>query len=76
MLTLMMGMAVLGMVLLWLGALLTASRRVRGSDAVGVARVLQALGTALLVGALLVRPYNPRTAAFPPPPTTPGEERR
>lgn len=68
MLTLMLGMAGMGLALLGGGAVLTRQRRRRGSDPVAVARVLQALGAALLVGALLVRPYNPDTAAFPPPP--------
>lgn len=67
MLALMLWMTLLGLALLWTGALLCAAPRSGGSDPVPIARMLQALGVALLIGALLVRPHNPETAAFPPP---------
>ncbi|HEV2150241.1 MAG TPA: hypothetical protein VGR37_22775 [Longimicrobiaceae bacterium] len=37
-------------------------------DPVGAARVLQGIGVALMATALLVRPHDPATAAFPPSP--------
>lgn len=37
-------------------------------DPGGLARLIGMTGVALLLLALLLRPYDPRTAAFPPPP--------
>ncbi len=34
----------------------------------GVAHLLRIAGALLLFGAILARPHNPETAAFPPPP--------
>jgi len=45
----------------------------RGSpDPVGLTRILQGLAIVLLLGALLVRPFNPTTAAIPPSPNRPA----
>lgn len=43
----------------------------REGDPVGITRVLQVIGIALLVGALFARPHREDTAAFPPPPDSP-----
>ena len=45
-------------------------------DSGGLARLIGAVGAALLLIALLLRPYNPRTAAFPPPPDAGWESSR
>lgn len=65
--TISLGLAVAGLALL-LGAPLLARLGFRHADPVALTRLLQAVAVVLLVGALLVRPHNPETAAFPPPP--------
>lgn len=68
MLALMLGLAALGLALLGGGTALVWHSRRRGAERVALGRVLQAVGVGLLVGALLVRPHHPGTAAFPPTP--------
>jgi hypothetical protein len=48
----------------------------RGSDPVGLTRVLQLVAVALLIAAIFARPYNPDTAAIPPPPDSPPQQPR
>ncbi len=61
-------LAILGIVLLvtapLLGRLIVRGR----GDPLGITRVLQGLAVILLLAALFFRPYQPETAAFPPPP--------
>ena len=72
MLTAMLMLGGMGLVLLagavpiarWIGPWIVP----RMYDPVGFARLLQAAGIALLLLAILVRPHNPETAAFRPPP--------
>lgn len=54
----MVGLAFPGALLLFLGPALARMAR-RGRDARGLARILQAVGVALIVAALLVRPSRP-----------------
>lgn len=72
MFVLMAALTLAGLALL-LGGPALARLLTRRRDAVGLARVLQALGIALLVAALLARPRNPETAAFPAPPDDPRQ---
>lgn len=58
------------------GAPLVARVFLRGRDPVGLTRVLQLVGIALLVVALLVRPHNNETAVFKPPPDAPADSAR
>jgi hypothetical protein len=67
MLELMIALGTLGLLLLFGGPLL-ARWVLRGSrDPVGMGRLLQLVGILLLVAAVMLRPHNPATAAFPPP---------
>src|SRR5690606_16690836 len=61
--TLTIGLAVVGLALLF-GAPLLARLVLRRADTVALTRILQAVAVVLLLGALLVRPHNPETAAF------------
>jgi hypothetical protein len=71
----MMGMIVLaavGVALLLAAPLLARLFVGREGDATGATRILQVLAALLLVVALLFRPHQDETAAFPPPPDAPG----
>lgn len=61
-------LALLGIALLLsaplLGRVIVGGR----GDPLGLTRVLQGLAVILLLAALLFRPYQTETAAFPPPP--------
>lgn len=72
--TLTIGLAALGLGLL-LGAPLLARLALGRRDPVALTRILQAVAIVLLLGALLVRPHNPETAAFPPSPDEVGPGR-
>ena len=48
----------------------------RRGDPVGAMRIIQVVALLLLFGALLVRPHNEETAAFPPPPDAPLDSAR
>ena len=65
---LMIGLGVVGILLL-LGAGRLA-RLIVGADAdpMGLTRILQGLAVVLLLVALIFRPHQSETAAFPPPP--------
>lgn len=43
-----------------------------GVDPIALTRILQVIGAALLLIALLLRPSNPETNAIPPPPDSPA----
>ncbi len=62
-------------ILLLLGGPL-AARAVRRPhvDPVAFARILQLIGAALLLTALLLRPSNPETNAIPSPPDVPARQ--
>lgn len=65
---LMVGLAVLGIAILVAAPLVARIVMGRGRDPKGLTFVLWAVGAALLVAALLVRPASDETSAFPPPP--------
>lgn len=73
--TLTIGLAVLGLVLLFAAPLL-ARLLMRGGEPVALTRGIQLFAAALLVIALLVRPHNPDTAAFPPSPDQEAADER
>lgn len=73
--TLTIGLGVLGLVLLFTAPLL-ARLIMRRGEAVALTRGLQLLAAVLLLLALLVRPHNPETAAFPPSPDEMENEER
>ncbi len=75
MVTLMLALALPGLVMLLAGHWI-ARLVVRKGDRIALARVLQLVGILLLVAALLARPRNPQTAAFPPPPDAAEPRRR
>ena len=45
----------------------------REGDPMGITRILQVLAVVLLLLALLFRPHQDETAAFPPPPDAPAD---
>lgn len=57
-----------GLFLLVAAPLISRVVRGRGSDTVGLTRILQAVAIAILIVALVVRPRNSETAAVPPAP--------
>lgn len=67
MMTLMLALAIPGLIMLLTGHWI-ARVVVRSGDPIALTRMLQLVGILLLVAALLARPRNPRTAAFPPAP--------
>lgn len=67
MMTLMLALAIPGLIMLLTGHLI-ARLVVRAGDPIALTRMLQLVGILLLVAALLARPRNPQTAAFPPAP--------
>jgi hypothetical protein len=69
-----LGMA--GVVLLLAAPFLARFVSGRRGDPTGLTRILQIVAVALLVGALLVRPYHRETAAVPPPPDAPEQRGR
>ncbi len=70
---LMLGLGALGIVLLLAAPLMARLVVGRGGDPGGATRIFQVLAVILLVVALLVRPHQDETAAFPPPPDAVGE---
>jgi hypothetical protein len=64
----MIALTALGVALLVGAPLVARLAKGRGSDHVGLTRILQAAGVVLLIGALLLRPRNLETTAVPPPP--------
>lgn len=69
---LMIGLAGLGVVLLLAAPLLARLIVGRQGDPAGATRIFQGVGVVLLVAALIFRPHQDETAAFPPPPDAPG----
>jgi hypothetical protein len=67
MLELMIVFGVLGLLLFCGGPVLARWIVKDARDPMGTARVLQLVGILLLVIAVVLRPHNPATAAFPPP---------
>lgn len=65
-------LAVLGITLIftatWIARVVAGKR----ADPKALSRVLQIAGVILLLSALAVRPHNPETAVFPPPPDAPA----
>jgi hypothetical protein len=57
-----------GLLLLIGAPLISRIVRGRGTDTVGLTRILQAVAIVLLVVALVIRPRNIETSAVPPPP--------
>lgn len=68
-------LTVLGVMLLLSAPWLARTVMGEGSDPVALTRILQATAVLLLLIALLVRPWNPATTAFPPPPDAAEVER-
>lgn len=69
----MIGLAALGVILLVVAPFLARLIVGREGDPIGITRILQGVGVILLLGALLFRPHQEETAAFPPPPDMTGE---
>jgi len=65
---LMLGLVGLGIVLFLAAPFVARAVGGRGSDPVGLTRILQVVAVVLMIGALLIRPHSDETAAFPPPP--------
>ena len=65
-------LAAVGIALLLAGPLLARLLVGRDGDPTGATRIFQLAGVVLLVAALLFRPHQSETAAFPPPPDAPG----
>lgn len=70
---LMIGLAAFGVILLVTAPFLARLIVGREGDPIGMTRILQGVAVVLLLGALLFRPYQEETAAFPPPPDMTGE---
>lgn len=69
---LMIGLGGLGVLLLLTAPFLARLIVGRDGDSAGYTRIFQVLAVVLLVAALLFRPHQNETAAFPPPPDAPG----
>ena len=67
MLEMMITFGVLGLLLFCGGPLLARWMLKDSPDPVGLGRLLQLLGVLMIVIAVVSRPHNPATAAFPPP---------
>lgn len=67
----MIGLGVLGIALLLVAPLIARAMVGRDGDPTGTTRVLQGIAVVLLLAALLFRPHQDETAAFPPPPDAP-----
>lgn len=62
----------LGLLLFFGGPWIAQWIRRETPDPLGIGRVLQLAGMLLLVAAVLFRPHDPATVAFPPPPDHPA----
>ena len=69
---LMLGLGALGVALLLAAPYMARLIVGRGGDPAGTTRIFQLLAVILLVAALLFRPHQDETAAFPPPPDAPS----
>ena len=69
---LMIALAGLGIVLLLAAPLLGRMIVGREGDPAGATRILQGVAVVLLLAALVFRPHQEGTAAFPPPPDAAG----
>jgi hypothetical protein len=65
---LMIVMAVAGIALLLSAPLIARAAVGREGDPTGLTRIIQGLAVVLLIVALVFRPHQDETAAFPPPP--------
>lgn len=70
---LMIVMAIGGIALLLAAPVLAKLVVGRDGDPIGITRILQVAGVVLLLMALLFRPHQDETAAFPPPPDAPAD---
>lgn len=70
---LMLGLGVLGIALLLAAPFIARLIVGRNGDPAAATRILQLLAVVLLVAALLFRPHQDETAAFPPPPDAPRQ---
>lgn len=70
--SLMIALAVLGIALLVAAPLIARAVVGRDGDPTGLTRLIQGLAVVLLVVALVFRPHQSETAAFPPPPDAPA----
>lgn len=68
----MLGFGALGIVLLIAAPFMARLVVGRDGDPAGTTRIFQGLAVILLIAALLVRPHQDETAAFPPPPDAPS----
>ncbi|HET8656797.1 MAG TPA: hypothetical protein VFL93_14840 [Longimicrobiaceae bacterium] len=73
MIVVMLILLVLGIGLLLGAPLLVRMAAPARRDPVALVRLLQVVGVLLLVLALLARPHDTSTSAFPPPPDQPGD---
>lgn len=69
---LMLALGGLGIVLLLAAPLLGRMIVGKGGDPAGATRILQGVAVVLLIAALIFRPHQDETAAFPPPPDAAG----
>lgn len=69
---LMMVLGVLGVALLLAAPLLARLVVGRDGDPGGATRIFQIIAVVLLIAALLFRPHQDETSAFPPPPDASG----
>ena len=65
---LMIGLGVVGILLLLTAGRLAKLIVGKDADPMGLTRILQGLAVVLLIVALVFRPHQNETAAFPPPP--------
>lgn len=70
---LMIVMAIVGIALLLAAPVLAKLVVGRDGDPMGITRILQVVAVVLLLMALLFRPHQDETAAFPPPPDAPAD---